>query len=458
MWNADIVPSARQTSLAREAIFELKSKLQAIEASAELLRKTIQEKESWLAPIRRVPADILSLVFVEFCSISKQHAWKGPLVLGAVCRRWREILIGTPRAWSLIQISPQDHPFNHCLLDIWLSRCGIIKCDFSFHPTSSPEAVKTICDHEKNIRCLSMFNNTKQLARKFSQLEELRLGLASQQDGSLRIISSTTASLNRQSEITKSNLSSGSSRKRSLLDVKRYPKLHTLHLHGPPRVIQNYIALEPGFPPLQELHIHMGYNASAEIVRLAAPTLTKLGLRICWYSERIANKEPITLPRLVHLSYSYEGSSSFLMTEVPELITPVLERYEEFDNVLGHGLHNNTSSVTDLYIRSDRVIEWARFPRLTRLTVQKVPEFFTADCARLKDNPRHCPDLAHILLIHTTIQVVLAEARQHLNDRGHSTGKMIAFEMKLAYLCEDRPSYDRVRALFCLSEWIELAD
>jgi hypothetical protein len=168
MWNAAIVPKAQQVLLAREAISELKSKLEAVEASAELLRKKIQEKQSWLAPIRRVPADILSLVFVEFCNVGTQKSWKGFLVLGAVCRRWREILIDTPRAWSLIQVGPQAPPFNHALLDIWLSRCGILKCDFSLHPISSPDAVKVICDHEKNIRSLSMFNNTKQLARKFS--------------------------------------------------------------------------------------------------------------------------------------------------------------------------------------------------------------------------------------------------------------------------------------------------
>jgi hypothetical protein len=151
-------------------------------------------------------------------------------------------------------------------------------------------------------------------------------------------------------------------------------KLRTLHLPSPARVIQNYIALEPGFSPLQELHIHMSHNSSAEIVRLSSRTLVKLGLRVCWYSERIDNKEPITFPRLLHLSYSCEGDSSFMVVELPEFITPVLECYQEFNNGLDRGLHQDTSSVTDLHIRSDRVIEWASFPRLTRVTVQKLPQ------------------------------------------------------------------------------------
>jgi hypothetical protein len=141
-----------------------------------------------------------------------------------------------------------------------------------------------------------------------------------------------------------------------------------------------------------------------------------------------------------------------MLTELPELITPVLECYQEFDNGLEHGLHQDTSSVTDLHIRSNRVIEWANFPRLTRLTVQKPPQSFAADCVRLKDNPRHCTPLAHILfLLQAGIsQGILGEARQHLNALSHSTGKTIAFETKSPYHCTDadRPSYDRVRAFF----------
>jgi hypothetical protein len=139
-----------------------------------------------------------------------------------------------------------------------------------------------------------------------------------------------------------------------------------------------------------------------------------------------------------------------MVVELPEFITPVLECYQEFNNGPDRGLHQDTSSVTDLHIRSDWVIEWARFPRLTRVTVQKLSQSFATDCARLKDNPRHCPHLSHILfLIQVGIsQSILGEVRQHLNDCSHSTGRMITFETKSPYHCNDtdRPSYDKVRA------------
>ncbi|KIM30836.1 hypothetical protein M408DRAFT_34889, partial [Serendipita vermifera MAFF 305830] len=59
------------------------------------LRQEILKRIAWLSPVRRLPAETLSKIFVFIC----EETWDAPLILGAVCSQWRSILLSTPRAW-----------------------------------------------------------------------------------------------------------------------------------------------------------------------------------------------------------------------------------------------------------------------------------------------------------------------------------------------------------------------
>ncbi|TDL17632.1 hypothetical protein BD410DRAFT_541769 [Rickenella mellea] len=97
----------------------------------------------------RIPAEVLSLIFVasvpddvmteeEFFTFPRSSIHHSPLVLGKVCRLWREISLATPRLWCKIQLGDMNvkrygYPSPHYRRDLgrdlvtlreWLRRSG----------------------------------------------------------------------------------------------------------------------------------------------------------------------------------------------------------------------------------------------------------------------------------------------------------------------------------------------
>jgi F-box-like len=67
----------------------------------EILKKDLEERNAWIAPARRLPFDVLSMIF-DWCSDIK---WDSPAQIAAVCRTWRRVVLDTPRAWSFIDLA-----------------------------------------------------------------------------------------------------------------------------------------------------------------------------------------------------------------------------------------------------------------------------------------------------------------------------------------------------------------
>ena len=108
MWspaNPDSIPSLEEEILAKQAIKELEYTLKcAIDAvkQAQLyvvsLREQIKIRRAWIAPIRRLPVEILSEIFVFACDVD----YLAPARITEVCRLWYRIMNTTARVWSLI--------------------------------------------------------------------------------------------------------------------------------------------------------------------------------------------------------------------------------------------------------------------------------------------------------------------------------------------------------------------
>ncbi|KAL1755271.1 hypothetical protein FB107DRAFT_213854 [Schizophyllum commune] len=87
--------------------------------------------EAYYAPVRRLPAEIISLVF-EFCCMGKgsvdlEKEQCEPLVLTSVCKFWRDIALSTPAIWATFNISEKDSTHTKAIaarLDMFLSRSG----------------------------------------------------------------------------------------------------------------------------------------------------------------------------------------------------------------------------------------------------------------------------------------------------------------------------------------------
>ncbi|KAJ7457590.1 hypothetical protein B0H11DRAFT_2062728 [Mycena galericulata] len=70
-----------------------------------------------------LPPEIISDVFGLCLSVQVTPApSEAPLLLGQVCRRWREIALSTPRLWNEIFLFDPHCPSICSLLEVWLSR------------------------------------------------------------------------------------------------------------------------------------------------------------------------------------------------------------------------------------------------------------------------------------------------------------------------------------------------
>ncbi|KIM89282.1 hypothetical protein PILCRDRAFT_32570, partial [Piloderma croceum F 1598] len=75
--------------------------LDKLRRKRELLHEFITEQNTILAPIRRLPAEILAEIFM-FCmnyDISSFDPMQSPLLVGQVCRGWRQVALSTQELW-----------------------------------------------------------------------------------------------------------------------------------------------------------------------------------------------------------------------------------------------------------------------------------------------------------------------------------------------------------------------
>ncbi|KIM26444.1 hypothetical protein M408DRAFT_193398 [Serendipita vermifera MAFF 305830] len=65
------------------------------------LEEKLKRHKAWISPVRRIPIEILSIIFVEATRVE----WKMPFILGSVCYMWRLSILETPQVWSMVNLS-----------------------------------------------------------------------------------------------------------------------------------------------------------------------------------------------------------------------------------------------------------------------------------------------------------------------------------------------------------------
>ena len=76
------------------------NEIRATERQLKHLERHLKMLKAWIAPIRRLNTDILSLIF-EMCG---EDYWKTPLRIAATSRDWRNLVLATPRAWEFLLV------------------------------------------------------------------------------------------------------------------------------------------------------------------------------------------------------------------------------------------------------------------------------------------------------------------------------------------------------------------
>lgn len=127
-------------------IAELEAALQEITKKRTELHNIGSAHEALVSPLRRVPPEILQLIFV-WClpqnHNSVMHASEAPVLLGRVCSEWRQISLATPEVWASLHIVPPNVNFSNPgssaarfqrkreLVKMWLARSGACPLNIS---------------------------------------------------------------------------------------------------------------------------------------------------------------------------------------------------------------------------------------------------------------------------------------------------------------------------------------
>ncbi|KIM29287.1 hypothetical protein M408DRAFT_121946 [Serendipita vermifera MAFF 305830] len=112
MWtpaDPDALPSQSEIEHTREAIQQLQNAIQDILEQARLrivpLEKEIAARQGWIAPVRKLPVEILTEIFLYSRAVSELS----PVTISEVCRLWRRVILATPQAWTLIYLRTEEH-------------------------------------------------------------------------------------------------------------------------------------------------------------------------------------------------------------------------------------------------------------------------------------------------------------------------------------------------------------
>ncbi|KAF8654197.1 hypothetical protein AX16_003724 [Volvariella volvacea WC 439] len=111
------------------------------------IRKYVDRQRALLAPIQRVPLEILQEIFVHCLPTDlfiRPDSYKAPLLLARVCRAWRHVVLSTPKLWSrlAIQLSQANSERRISMMKTWILRSsGHPVCLFAYVPTADDTTI-----------------------------------------------------------------------------------------------------------------------------------------------------------------------------------------------------------------------------------------------------------------------------------------------------------------------------
>lgn len=153
-------------------ILRLQSRLMFLEHRRDRLQSHLRAYCSLISPIRRLPDDVLRVVFGHHCS--DESSGHRPLLVGAVCSHWRYIALSTPLLWSRInfRIHKECTPALPLLqLSLDLSKEVALELNLSFFWTTDRQAQLA---HPACLVIASQAHRWKKLTLKGSYIEFLK--------------------------------------------------------------------------------------------------------------------------------------------------------------------------------------------------------------------------------------------------------------------------------------------
>lgn len=113
--------------------------LNRLKLERQRLHESLTHSQSLVAPIRSLPAEVLSEVFMAVPRNEPFSISNSPVLFTRVCSQWRDVAISTPQLWDVVNFIVDGtlnvKPFTMEFWKLWLSRSGAcplkIKVDLS---------------------------------------------------------------------------------------------------------------------------------------------------------------------------------------------------------------------------------------------------------------------------------------------------------------------------------------
>ncbi|KDQ62007.1 hypothetical protein JAAARDRAFT_123034, partial [Jaapia argillacea MUCL 33604] len=127
--HAELYKAWEEFDEAEVELRKLRRRISALEEKRDFTQSRCTNIISLLAPIRRLPPEIISKIFAHTLGPGLVDPLKHPLpvLLTHVCSYWRHIALSTPTLWSSLSVEPRyDHNSAQTkqILDEFLARSG----------------------------------------------------------------------------------------------------------------------------------------------------------------------------------------------------------------------------------------------------------------------------------------------------------------------------------------------
>jgi F-box-like len=387
MWapaNKDALPSTEEMQCANGAIKELEIMLKdAVVEQAEprvvALTKDLQERRAWIAPIRKVPFEILSEIFIFTSELDDLS----PVTITRVCHLWQKVIISTPRAWSLVYTDRLSNVERGGLLksglppqyfSTFIERSNPCLLHISMPYDQFDRESKTHLPHPVEEALLSAVHRIQCLSTKTRQL--------------VRFAPEVFPNLTKLTLTNSSAAINVSFFSRSRLPCLRYLHCGVCNVESSP---------QPGttlFPPLQYLAIDSEWGGWIELAQGCADSLVGLVL----FGGAGFPMATISFPKLNSLTFVSISSAAISI----QAKTPALQSYAQpvnfFNRMQRRVFHDDIKKAT--HLRIDWWLDLADFVTLRVLQVRLVPES-SSEVIRtilhhLEGNKEMCPALEAI--------------------------------------------------------------
>jgi hypothetical protein len=349
-----LLPTSREVIRVKNEIKVTEQKLRDVpldplctKTTAVELERELEMMTAWIAPIRRLNTDVLSLIF-EMCG---EDDCQTPLQIAATLHDWRNLVLSTPRAWEFL---PLGDPQTINIIKLFLERSYPRPLHLSLLRIYATSVLSSI---SQRLECLTLNHFHDDMTKlSFPKLKRLR------------ITGECTVQLSR-------------------IDATRFPALRHL-------VCTNWVTPLIGedslnFPPLQYLAVTLD-TGGCWLRALQACQDTLISLQFITGDLLTTIPKPqLVFPRLICLEIHDRAEQSGAWPL--DLKIPVLETYIEHVLYPGGSLiRPDAKTITQL--RITRVPESFAFPRVKILQLRSI--WNTRRLLRaLSSNPAHFPEL-----------------------------------------------------------------